>query len=94
MNRRFVIARPTDGRALMAGTNACRSVWGYDPSRAVLFEPHEATPEYSLVVGWAMEDEVAQVLTLVEWRYRYMPGRREAWNARCRQSMIVLSTDD
>lgn len=92
MNRRLVIARPADGRALMAGTNACRSVWGYDPARAVLFEPHEATPEYSLVVGWAIEEDDAQVLTLVEWRYRFMPPRRAAWRARWRQCPIVLST--
>lgn len=94
MNRRFVIARPADGRALMAGTNACRSVWGYDPARAVLFEPHEATPEYSLVVGWAIEDDDAQVLTLVEWRYRYMPARRAAWNPHRGQYAIVLSSGD
>jgi len=92
MNSRFVIARPADGRALMAGTNACRSVWGYDPARAVLFEPHEATPEYSLVVDWAMRNDDAQVMTLVDWRYRYMPGRRDAWRARWRQSDLVLST--
>jgi len=90
MNRRFVVARPADGRALMSGTNACQSVWGYDPARAVLFEPHEATPDYSIVVDWAMKDDDAVVLTLVEWRYRYLPPRRDAWRARWRQSDLVL----
>jgi len=76
----------------MQGTNLCREVWGYDPARAVLFEPREATPEYSMVVDWAMKNDDAQVMTLVEWRYRFMPARREAWRARWRQSTIVLST--